>query len=85
MSEKIFRKEYKEVMKICAIFAFSTSISIEKVLSQVNFRRDTQNNILNFPGVWGQGTLFKKFGGSVELVDLHASLLSTQKENVFRF
>ena len=36
MYEKIFRKEYKEVMKIWAIFAFLTYISIEKSLSEVN-------------------------------------------------
>ena len=36
MNEKLFRKEYKEMKKIRAIFAFFTSISIEKSISQVN-------------------------------------------------
>ena len=64
MYEKIFRKEYKEMIKIWAIFEFLTSISIENSPSQVNWLRNTQNKNLIFLGFEGLVTFFRNFCGS---------------------
>ena len=41
MYEKIFRKEYEEMMKIWVIFAFLTSISVEKITILSELRKKT--------------------------------------------
>ena len=56
MNEQIFKNEYKEVMKIRAIFAFLTSISIEKYI-----RESTNIKISFFHGLGGQVAFFKNF------------------------
>ena len=53
-------------------FAFFTSLSMEKSLSQVNFGRNAENKILNFPGVKAP---FSKFLWGLGVGGLYASLL----------